>query len=57
MAFMEEHVESLGSASFSPSQKSHFVMMIISFSLTLTKLKVCSLLRQDMFWAFLETWL
>ncbi len=57
MAFMEEHVESLGSASFLLSQKSHFVMMIISFSLTLTKLKVCSLLRQDMFWAFLKTWL
>jgi hypothetical protein len=54
---MEEHVESLGNASFSPSQKSHFVMMIISFSLTVTKLKVCFLLRQDMFWAFLKTWL
>jgi hypothetical protein len=57
MAFMEEHVESLGIASFSLSQKSHFVMMIISFSLTLTKLKVCFLHRQDMFWAFLKTWL
>jgi hypothetical protein len=54
---MEAHVESLGSASFVLSQKSHLVMMIISFSLTLTKLKVCFLLRQDMFWAFWKTWL
>lgn len=44
---MEEHVESLGNASFLLSQKSHFVMMIISFSLNLTRLKVCFLLRQD----------